>query len=204
MIHMQINLNEFQANLEQLTDKLREVVPSILNQVGDYLVSKTISKISSNVPPPNAPLTVAWKQNTLTLRDTGLLMSSIHKFVANNSLYVGTDRLYAPIQQHGGTIYPKNAQKLAIPAGWNTRRVMRSKGVLPRVAITALKSEGWKIWFTEKAIMGRPPGAKKAQGQVLFVRKSSVTIPPRPFLYIDGEDSLVIKKIIKGALDGIL
>lgn len=203
MIHMQVNLNEVQINLEQLTNNLSKSVPIFLGKVGDYLVSKTLNRISSNVPPPNAPLTVAWKQNTLTLRDTGLLMSSIHKFVANNSLYVGTDRLYAPIQQHGGTIHSKNAQKLAIPAGWDTRRIMRGKGVSPRSTIAALKAEGWKIWFTERAIMGRPPGAKK-EGRVLFVRKSSVTIPARPFLYIDEEDTSIIRQIIKGALDALL
>lgn len=168
-----------------------------MESLGRRFVSITQKRIDEGIEPPNAPLTRAWKKNDLTLRDTGRLVASIDYLAGRDFVAWGTNLEYAPVQQLGGEIKAKNAKKLAIPAGWHTRRLMRKYGETPKKCIEGLKQAGWKIWFTDKAIMGQPPRKRgKAEPMVLFIRKERVEIPARPFLrFEEPEEKAVYAEI---------
>lgn len=160
----------------------------LMGRIAGVMESSAVRKINRGVSAWDklAPVTVAVKGNDKPLQDRGQLMGSInHKYDDENAL-VGSNVRQAAIQQTGGTIKPKDAQKLAFPAGKEARKLQRRKGFTVRKALEKLKNEGWKIWFTEGAIMGRK--GKDQKGKVLFVRKSKVEIPPRPYLFLDDDD----------------
>ena len=174
--------DKLQRFLDKLLLKMSDA-ERLMESLGRRFVSITQERIQKGIEPPNAPLTRAWKKNNLPLRDTGRLMSSITYQAGRDFVAWGSSLKYAPIQQLGGEIKPKNTKKLAIPAGWHTRRLMRKYGETPRKCIEGLKKAGWRIWFTDGAIMGQPPRKRgKAESIVLFIRKESVEIPARPFL----------------------
>ena len=173
-------------------------MPKLLNDIGNYAVSSVVKRIKTGVPPQDSPLTVESKRGNNTLQDTGRLMQSINYQVRGDSVVIGTNRKFADVMQHGATITPKSAQKLAIPVGWRIRRSVQANGI--RGTIDELKSQGWHIFFTDKAIMGSKGKGKRKTTKVFFVRKGSVEIPPRPFLYADEDDKAEMKQIIEEAI----
>ncbi len=186
--------------IEGLGQRLSNLRP-LMQRIGQFMVSSTQRKIMEGIPPENAPLTRRFKKGSGTLRDTGRLLSSItYRLRGDDAVEVGTSLRYARIHQEGGTIRPKAAKKLAIPASWQTRRLMRRHGQSVRAVLDALKGQGWSIWFTDGAIMGKK--GKKGRAQVLFVRKSSVDIPRRRFLFVDQRDEGVIRRMVEGYLLG--
>ena len=172
-----------------------------LEEIGMGLVSYTQKRIERGNFPPNAPLTSAYKKGGKPLIDTGRLLSSITYRISGNTVEVGTNVPYARIQQFGGVIKPKNAKKLAIPASWETRRLMRRHGETVRACLEGLKNSGWHIWFTDRAIMGKR--GKRGKERVLFVRKSSVYIPARPFLRIGHAEKRFITAVFENFLSGV-
>jgi len=85
--------DEETPNLKTMGDKLydqvlegRLTVEKGLHVIGQYLESKIKAKIRSNIPPPNAPATIAQKTvggkvGNRTLIDTGQLIQSIRHVV---------------------------------------------------------------------------------------------------------------------------
>jgi phage gpG-like protein len=145
------------------------------------------------VGPENQPLTKKYKKSGNTLRDTGALMNSIAAKGGSDYAAWGSNLPYARIQQEGGTIKPHNARKLAIPAGWETRRLMRKYGETPKECIQGMKADGYKVWFLDRAIM-----ADGGKGQfVLYIRKDSVEVPARQYLLLDEQDEREIQQIVK-------
>jgi len=205
-----IELHVDTKELDELSRRLNQM-EGVLASIGRELVSATIKRIERGVPPPNAPLTQAWKKGSNTpLRDTGRLMGSITyqvgpDWVKVGTIKVGTNVPYARIQQLGGTIRPKDVKKLAIPAGWHTRKLMRQYGETPRKCLEGLRRTGWKIWFREGSIMGQPPkrGRAKAEPVVLFIRKSFVSIPSRPFLVVEEkEKKMIMRRLYRWLTEG--
>jgi phage gpG-like protein len=188
--------------LERFVDRLLFKVAdtrTLMEKLGARFVSTTVDRINRGIEPPNAPLTRAWKKGSNTpLRDTGRLMSSITYKAGKDLVIWGSNLLYAGIHQLGGTIKPVNAKKLAIPAGWDTRRLMRKYGETPEKCIEGLKKAGWKIWFRDRSIMGVPPRKrKKAEPVVLFIRKKKVEIPARPFLRFEEPEKRAFEEVFK-------
>ena len=188
--------------LERFVDRLLFKVAdtrTLMEKLGARFVSTTVDRINRGIEPPNAPLTREWKKESNTpLRDTGRLMSSITYKAGKDLVIWGSNLLYAGIHQLGGTIKPVNAKKLAIPAGWDTRRLMRKYGETPEKCIEGLKKAGWKIWFRDRSIMGVPPRKrKKAEPVVLFIRKKKVEIPARPFLRFEEPEKRAFEEVFK-------
>ncbi|MCF7952391.1 MAG: phage virion morphogenesis protein [Spirochaetaceae bacterium] len=169
-----------------------------MRRVADYMVSSTQRKITGGIAPPNAPLTRAVKQGSKTLRDTGGLLASFAGRSDRTSAQVGTNKKQARILQEGGTITPKKAKSLAIPASARTRTMMRRYGARPRSCITGMKGAGYSVWTQGSVIMARK--GKKGRPFVLFILKKSVKIPARPFLYIDKQDEAIILEMIRREL----
>ena len=190
-------LRVFERFIDRLLFKVADM-QGLMERIARHGVSSTVRRIKEGVPPPNAPLTRGWKRgNDTPLRDTGRLMGSITYRAGRHFAAWGTNVEYARIHQLGGEIKPKRARKLAIPAGWHTRRLMRKYGETPEKCLEGMRRAGWKIWFTDGAIMGQQPRKRgKAKPVVLFIRKESVTIPPRPFLRIDDQDKREIFEMV--------
>lgn len=133
-----------------------------------------------------------------TLRATagGLLDSIVSRApqLTETSVTIGTGKVYGPIHQTGGTIRPKNAQKLAVP--------------LTREAVRAGTARRWmnqnrgKFFFTDKAICKREGGRVVAH----WARMEKSEIPQRQFLGIGQaygrEIERFVTKVVERALAG--
>lgn len=95
---------------------------------GEYLESSTIERFDREVAPDGTP----WEQSIRakeeggqTLTDSSQLRSSIHAEPANGSVRWGSNKIYARIQNDGGTIRAKGGGKLKfnLPGGLGFRSV---------------------------------------------------------------------------------
>ena len=168
-----------------------------MRKVSKYLVSSAVRKINGNIPPENAPLTQEVKKGNKTLRDNGQLMASIAPHNGLDWAAAQTNLKYAKINQEGGTIYSKG-KGLWLPAGAKTRTLMRRYNAQkPAELIQAMKGDGYSFFRTGKVFCAKK---KKGEPFALFIIKQSVTIPARPFLYIDEKDEKHIAREIKKAV----
>jgi phage gpG-like protein len=193
-----------------LAQVLEGGIPEAMRQAAAYLRSSADRKIKAGVPPPNSPLTAAIKRGNLTLRDTNSLAASIAPHSGATWADASTNKKQARILQEGGVIRPKKAKALWIPAGPETRRLMTKYGATsPARLIAAMEADGYgffkhpesKVFCAYKKSTGKGEGKnltlhKNAKVFALFIVRSSVTIPARPFLYIDGRDMENLMAII--------
>jgi len=172
-----------------------------------YLQSSALRKINSGIKPANKSLTQEVKRGSQTLRDNGDLMRSIAPHSGDTWADASTNLKYARIQQEGGTITPKNAKALFIPAGYETRKKMRHYNAwTPRSLISAMKADGYnfykvgRLFFAYKKGKTLKNGKEGKQGKEdfpLFIISKSVEIKPRPFLFIDEKDNAYLVKLIQ-------
>lgn len=192
-----IEISVKRKNVEITLDK------KMLHQrIGAYLVSSTQRKIRSGIGPANAPLTVAVKRNDKTLRDRGQLMASFSHREDEEKVVVGTNHIAAKTLQYGKTIRAKG-KWLWIPANSHTRSWQRKYGFGPGDVMKGIKADGYKTWTQSRNSGSGVVLAKKGKrGKVwvVFILKKSVTIPARPFLYLDETDIKVIRSYLRGAL----
>lgn len=179
---------------------------SMINRrVADYMVSSTQRKINNGIRPANAPLTTAVKQNTKTLRDRGQLLASIASRSSENSAIVGTNHIGAKINHFGGTIRAKK-KWLWIPASSWTRRQQRRYGFGAGEVMRGLRKDGYGVWIQSQTgasgvVLAKRKG-KRTKTRLVFILKKSVTIPARPFLFVDDLDRKVIRSILSKAVTG--
>lgn len=182
---------------------LRNVIAPVMPKIALYLQSSANRKINKGVSPENAPLTIAVKGGSKTLRDNNELASSIAPHHGKDWADASTNKKQARILQEGGTIRSKG-KGLWIPAGKKTRELMRTYGTRkPDELIAAMKAAGYTFFFTP---LSKVFCAQKGKGKPfkLFLVKSSITIPARPYLFHDDRDVSYIQKLITQALrDGI-
>ncbi len=151
--------------------------------------------IESNINPKNSPLTQKVKKGGNTLKDTGNLKSSLTARHTDDYAEVGTNCPYAKIHnppdgRKETVIRPKKSKYLCIPAGPFTRTKFRQYGWSPREVISGLEADGYSVYRpyrkgTSKranVIMAKKKGRK---AEVIFILKKSITIPARPFMYLE-------------------
>jgi len=190
---------------------LRAGLSGTMKKAAMYLQSSADRKINAGVMPANAPLTQKVKQGSRTLRDSSELIESIAPHSGDLWADASTNLKYARLQQKGGTITPKSAKALFIPAGAKTRSLMRSYGTrTPRSLISAMKADGYaffkagRIFFAYKKgeAYKKRKGNKKDEEFALFIISRSAKIPPRPFLFIDEKDEKYLMNLIQeGVMD---
>ena len=117
---------------------------------------------------------------------TGNLGNSLSFVPLPNGGRVGTNLVYARIQQSGGEIRPKTVQNLAIPVPDALKRDKRWPRDFAKGAFFKLESpKGSFLIATGKELIPGISGKGLA-----FVLKPSVTIPDRgPFLLIEPSDT---------------
>jgi len=178
----------------------------VMQKAAMYLQSSALKKINAGIGPENAPLTQDVKRGSRTLRDRGELMQSIAPHSDEMWADASTNLKYARIQQEGGTITPKAARALFIPASAKTRTLMRSYGAwTPRSLISAMEAAGYgffsagKVFFAYKKGRTLKSGNEGKRGQefALFIISRSTKIPARPFLYIDEKEEAYLLKLVQ-------
>lgn len=173
------------SDLERLNQKLEAMISGLsrlrplYNEIGMFLVS-VIQKNFIAQGRPNKWIESIRARNTQgqTLRDTGTLMNSIVGEPTDSGVDVGPSgpvAKYARILGEGGVITAKNAPYLSF-----------------RVA-TGMRTVGKR---------GTP--LKRPVATFGFIRVKSVTIPPRPYLYVPPEDEEKAMKIAAAYLEGLL
>lgn len=183
---------------------LKKDISPVMRKIGQYQGSSVQRRIHRGVGPPNAPLTKAVKRGGKTLMDRGHLLASITSKGEGKKVFVGTNAKQAPILHSGGIIRPKKAKHLWIPAGSKTRTLQRKYGYDITTMLRRMKADGYSLWKSKsgKAFMaGRGRGQKK-EIFVLFILKSSVKIPARPFLVIDAVDRKIIMDMFRNHVMG--
>jgi len=166
------------------------------DEFGQFVVSKSVKRLKQGkVKPPTSKFTKSLraKPGGKTLLDTGMLWKSLTYKYEGGKVKVGSNLVYARTHQFGATIKPKKAQKLCIPATREARRLSSVKGV--KGALEEFRKQGYRIWFTDRAIMGQKG---KGKPQVLFYRKEEVKIPQRKFVYLGDKDWEEITEMIRG------
>jgi len=188
-------LLEFAEAVKKFGERARELPEEIKH----FLIRETQKNIDSIKEPRNAPLTLRVKGRKPPLRDKGHLRASIAGKVDGLKVIAGTNLRYAPIQHFGGTITPKRAKSLVIPADRKVRKEVETLGV--RGYLEKLEREGWEIVFRKRAILGIPPAKRrKPKPKLLFVRKEKVTIPARPFMHLTEEQMEELQKLAERIL----
>lgn len=203
--------------LKAKLEKIKKTHP-LFKKIGAYMSSSTQRKIKEKNFKNNSPLTYKLKGNDKPLRDKGHLLASIASESDDTSAIVGTNRPFAEVHQKGKTIRARLAKKLAIPATKAMKKLVEQHGTVRKVLrfLQTTRGGGWKIFFHEKAILGsrkrqsgglhlvsessaigrrsRSSRAKK-EVEIFFIRKESIVIPQRRFLYNDDIDDKVIMEM---------
>lgn len=187
-IKSEVIIKSRNLNLQDKSNAMREM--------GSYMVSSTQKKIKEKKTPPNAPLTVALKDNALPLRDTGLLMSSIAGRSDSSKAVIGTNRAGAAMNHSGAVRKAGIGKYIWIPASKEAKELLASAGSI-RNMIRRLKSQGYGCFKSKKgkAFFRYKKDEEPKKLEVFFILKKRVVIPARPFLYIDDFDRKVLDNI---------
>ena len=190
---------------------LMKGIPDTMRKAGAYLKSSADRRIKAGVAPANSPLTAKVKSGNQTLRDSGDLARSIAAHSGPLWADASSNKKQARLLQEGGVIRPKKAKALWIPAGPETRRLMKHYGAKsPGELIRILKADNYGGFITplskvycmyKKAGKGKN-GRKIKEGKpfMLFIVRSSVTIPARPFLKIEKKDEEFLLNLIRAGI----
>lgn len=137
---------------------------------------------------------------------TGALARSIQAVnITKNPLMptyrVGTNNVYARIQEYGGRIRAKKGKFLPIPVGVEGQRAAKAaNGDIRKLNLRLVRTKGGKLLLV-KDEAGTKKG-KGARSQILFVLKKEVYLPPRPYIrpaYAQMKDK--IEGNIKSAIE---
>jgi phage gpG-like protein len=167
--------------------------PELLDVLGSAAESMIIKNIKTGSWAANAPLTQDVKGNDKPLQDSGGFLGSFAHRVEGNKAIVGTTHVAARILNYGGTIRPKAAKNIAIPASHDTRTIMRMYGLTPRACIEGMKAAGYQIWISGACIMARK--GKTGKPRALFLLRKSVTIPARHYMEFSPEGRTVLSRM---------
>ncbi len=180
--------------------KLKGGLGETMREASLYLQGSANRKINRGIGPENAPLTQAVKRGSKTLRDSNDMASSIAPH--NGSLWAdaSTNKKQARILQEGGTIKSKG-KGLWIPAGYKTRQLMRQFNATgPGDLIQKMKAAGYETFYTPLSKVFCAQNGRRGKPFALFIVKSSVRIPARPFLYIDATDEKYLVNLVRKAV----
>lgn len=179
-----------------------------LDRAGRYMVGSTIQKIRALESPANAPLTVRLKGSTKPLRDTGALMASITSRVEGDKAIIGTNRIGAHANQFGAVVRPRKGRWLWIPASHRIRTELRNVGGSISALLRKYRSEGFCCKAARKeasdtAMVAYPGKGSRKKAVVLFILKSRIEIPKRPFLYFNEDDVAKLRSMFDVIEEGV-
>lgn len=212
-------MDEFNDYIKKVASK--EILRKIAVETKKIIEVSTKKKIATGDVRPKSklsPLAAATrrKSSSVLLSDTGALRNSIKGVIEGLNVVVGSALPYAGIHQEGGTITRESGDgKLYIPASKKVKVDFGADKLGTRKVLDNLKAAGWQIWHTDNAVMGiSSENKKKIKGkkekrieltkkyqEVLFIKKESVDIPKREYLYLSEKDQSDILKVTKAIIE---
>ena len=107
------------AVLDRLSKALRDLT-HVMDAIGAYAVSSTQRRFETKIAPDGTP----WKPSIRvllfggeTMKLSGQLKASIAHAPGRDQVEIGSNKVYAGIQQLGGTIHARNADNLTFRIG---------------------------------------------------------------------------------------
>lgn len=193
-----MNITEVSEELNRIAQKISK--PEKLSKAGT-LAAETIRKhlYEGDGFEPLSKVTSDYRGKGKPLQDTGSLRDSITAELVNkNTVSVGTNKVYAPIQNNGGTITAKK-QWLWIP-GPRMRSYQRRYGYDVKDVLEGLRSEDFYVYRVGRTIQYREK-KKGSTAHIAFYLKKSVEIPKREFFYLSDRE---LQQIVDEVFDEIL
>ena len=145
----------------------------LLNSLGVIALRQIKARIRGGLIRPSTN-----KTGTTLVRSAKLINSLTYRGEGNQVL-IGTNLAYARIQHEGGTIRPKSARFLAIP-------------LCPAAA--ARKPRDFTDTFIAKGVIFQKQPGKAPLA--LYALKRSVTLPARPYLFLDESDREPLRALV--------
>lgn len=193
-----MNFESASKALEDMAKNLDE--KSKADKAGKFAMEAIRGHIyyATGMPPLSAATRAFRGSDANPLQDSGALRDSItYELVGNNTASVGTNKVYAPIQNNGGTITAKK-NWLFIPAA-GVKKLEGSFGYGPTNVLKGLKVKNY-VYRVGRTICYRKRGTN-APGRVVYYLKKSVVIPKRRFFYLSDEE---ISQILSEVSNDIL
>lgn len=160
--------------------------PVLIQKAGTMAADTIRMHIQENEFEPLSAVTSSYRGQGDPLKDTGSLRDSITAELVNGAtVSIGTNKIYAPIQNNGGIITAKK-QWLYIPAG-GTRRLERRYGKKPKDVLSGLRNDDYWVYRVGRTVCYRKK-SKTAKPHVAYYLKKSVEIPKREFFYLTEEE----------------
>jgi len=217
-----IGLDTFQKAMGIMAKKFDTSV--LTSKIAKYLKSSTMRKISDgkfeNGEKPLSSLTSSTRRggNAKPLQDTNTFLKSIEEVSTSTEVAVGSNLPYSKMITEGGTIKPKKAKALWIPAS-NDVATKIKQGMTIGQVIEEYKSNGWNVFIPPKyknkgeGVMLAERKETKNKGKrnekdthetkMLFIIRKSVKIPKRNPFYVDKDDEEVINDLAIDFLKGL-
>jgi len=194
---------EFIDFLQTMGAQSKAQSSSLTGRIAGFFRSSTVRRIKRDqLGVDNAPVTKAVKQGDTPLQDTGAFQQSIVARWDEETAAAGSPLRHASALQSGAEITPQSAEKLAFPAGEQTRALQRRYGFDFTRLIDGMREDGWDVWVMENAIMADDPETD-ADSFPLLIRADEVEIPAyRPFRITD-QDEADIRGLIRAWLQDI-
>lgn len=180
-----MNFESASKALEDMAKNLDE--KSKADKAGKFAMEAIRGHIyyATGMPPLSAATRAFRGSDAKPLQDsTGLRESITYELIGNNTASVGTNKIYAPIQNNGGTITAKK-NWLFIPAA-GVKKLEGSFGYGPTNVLNGLKVKNY-VYRVGRTICYRKRGTN-APGRVVYYLKKSVVIPKRRFFYLSDEE----------------
>ena len=185
--------------IEALRDLVKALkAPGKLGKIGGMAAEMIRGRLHAGKGfAPLSPATAAYRGAGRPLQDTGSLRDSItHQVVDDRTVSVGTNKIYAPIQNNGGVIRAKR-EWLWIPAA-GTRKLQRRFGYSPTDVLKGIRAAGYSPFRKGRTVVYRN---RRKKYQVLYYLKKSVKIPARRFFYLSEQDINLLAKEAGSALE---
>lgn len=187
-------MSEISDTLDALASDLTK--STRIQKVGIMAADTIRDHIQDSDFQPLSGATVEYRGQGDPLKDTGSLRDSITAELINGTtVSVGTNKLYAPIQNNGGVITARK-NWLFIPAS-GTRQLERRYGRKPGDVLTGLRNEDYWVYRVGRTVCYRKK-SKRAKPHVAYYLKKSVEIPKREFFYLTDKELETILSEVTG------
>ncbi len=189
---MSVQLTDDWRKFERVLANLGNLdMAEIHKRIAARMDTNTRMRFRTGTDPEGAPWRKPKWRKGQPLRDTGVLLKSIHSKSSSAFAAVGTNNEYAKIHQFGGVIKPKTAKALAIP--WSPE----AKGVgyasrFPRKLALVWPKGSKSGWLVESG------GSRRKHTKLPYRLRHQVTIPARPVLGISQDDRTDVAEVIQG------
>ncbi len=178
---MKMSVNKLQIMLK-LQKQAKQAVAASAIALQDRIVTK-LSQHASNIGSGGIPSPAGSPPG----QNTGALARSIQSVdVTTNPMKptyrVGTNMVYAKIQEYGGRITPKKGKYLPVPIGLAGRRALRdSKGDLRSLHLKIFRAPNGKLFLYRPGQITARNKKGERTDHLLFRLVKSVYLPARPY-----------------------